>query len=167
MSTNIKFFLLCPVPNDQKPINEYINGKENLLTSWTTLSTKKYEKKIKTLFSIIFLFFSIVKFSTFQGIYYLSDWVFENCFFTMIFLIFFFLIILSRWVQIDYRFSQARLFYEEASWYDGQYWEKPLELIKNEKLISSQKIRPIIRRIQNSIIQLLFFAVLFFLLLQV
>ena len=30
MNTKLKFFLLCPVPEDQKPINEYIGLKENL-----------------------------------------------------------------------------------------------------------------------------------------
>ena len=29
MNLNIKIFLLCPIPDDQKPINEYINLKEN------------------------------------------------------------------------------------------------------------------------------------------
>jgi len=41
MNSNIKLFLLCPVPEDQKPINEYIGLKENPLTNWTTLSKKK------------------------------------------------------------------------------------------------------------------------------
>ena len=51
MKTNIKIFLLCPVPDDQKPINEFIGLKENLLTSWTTLSQKNYKKKINNFFS--------------------------------------------------------------------------------------------------------------------
>ena len=29
MNPNIKIFLLCPVPEEQKPLNEYINLKEN------------------------------------------------------------------------------------------------------------------------------------------
>ena len=52
MNTNIKIFLLCPVPEDQKPINEYIGLKENPLTNWTTLSKKNYLKKIMNLFLI-------------------------------------------------------------------------------------------------------------------
>ena len=42
---NIKFFLLCPIPEDQKPINEYIGLKENPLTNWTTLSKKYYQRQ--------------------------------------------------------------------------------------------------------------------------
>ena len=50
MNTNIKFFLLCPVPDDQKPINEYIGLKENQLTNWTTLSKKIIKKNSSTIF---------------------------------------------------------------------------------------------------------------------
>ena len=57
MNTNIKIFLLCPVPEEQKPINTYIGLKENPLTSWTTLSKKNFEKK---LFSFSFYFLAIV-----------------------------------------------------------------------------------------------------------
>ncbi len=31
MTLDIKIFLLCPIPEDQKPINEYIDFKENIL----------------------------------------------------------------------------------------------------------------------------------------
>ena len=47
---NIKFFLLCPIPEDQKPINEYIGLKENPLTNWTTLSKKYYERQLLSFF---------------------------------------------------------------------------------------------------------------------
>jgi len=53
---------------------------------------------------------------------------------------FFLLIILIRWITINQKFQNSRLIYEEASWYDGQIWEKPFFLIKNDKLISTQKI---------------------------
>jgi hypothetical protein len=167
MTTNIKIFLLCPVPEDQKPINEYIGLKENLLTSWTTLAQKNYQKKIIFLFFLSFCFISLTQFSSFQGVYYIFDWVIQNCLFTSIFLSILFLIILSRWLQIYNRFNEARLFYEEASWYDGQIWEKPLSLIKNDQLISSQKIQPIINRIKNSFFQLFTISLLFFFLVEI
>ena len=47
MTPDIKVFLLCPIPEDQKPINEYIDFKENILTNWTKLSSKIYIKNLK------------------------------------------------------------------------------------------------------------------------
>jgi hypothetical protein len=49
MNSNIKIFLLCPVPETQKPINEYIGLKENFLTNWTTLNKDKYYKKMESI----------------------------------------------------------------------------------------------------------------------
>jgi hypothetical protein len=43
----------------------------------------------------------------------------------------------ARWKQVEIRLSKSRLFYEEASWYDGQIWEK-LFYFKNDKLLSTQ-----------------------------
>ena len=59
-------------------------------------------------------------------------------------------IIIFRWKQNQKRFNQTRLFYEEGSWYDGQFWEKPLSLVKNDKLISTQKIEPILQRLYQT-----------------
>jgi hypothetical protein len=167
MNTNIKIFLLCPIPEEQKPINQYIGLKENILTSWTTLSTKKYQQKIISLSSLTFLFICLFQLYSFQSFSYFFDWILENLFITTNLLLFLFLIILSRWIQIQNQFNQARFFYEETSWYDGQIWEKPFLLIKNDKLISSQKITPIIKRIQQSIFQLLFCNFIFLILLKI
>lgn len=156
MNTNIKFFLLCPVPEDQKPINEYIALQENFFTSWTTFSTKNYEKRLRSFLFFSFVVASLLQLEKFQGIYYIFDWSFESFWLSTRFASAFLLLILSRWLQIKYRFQQARLFYEEASWYDGQVWEKSLLLIKNDQLILSQKIQPIMNRIQKSLFQLLF-----------
>ena len=66
-------------------------------------------------------------------------------------------VIIFRWKQNQTRFNQTRLFYEEGSWYDGQYWEKPLSLVKNDKLISTQKIEPVLQRLYKTYIILYFF----------
>jgi hypothetical protein len=31
------------------------------------------------------------------------------------------------------KFLQVKLVYEEGSWYDGQIWEKPILLLKNDR----------------------------------
>jgi hypothetical protein len=63
-------------------------------------------------------------------------------------------VIFARWKQIEKEFNEPRLFYEEASWYDGQVWEKPFSILKNDKLISTQKIKPILERISRTIFTL-------------
>jgi hypothetical protein len=167
MSSNIKIFLLCPVPEEQKPINAYIGLKENQLTNWTTLSKKNYEKKLISLFSFFFITVSFCRFSVFTDNRYLFEWFLFNVVISLNFLFFLILIIFSRWKQIEKDFNEPRLFYEEASWYDGQVWEKPFSILKNDKLISTQKIKPILERITRTIFTILSLNLGFFLLFEI
>ena len=156
MNSNIKIFLLCPVPEDQKPINAYIGLKENQLTNWTTLSKTNYEKKIFSLLFFFFLSISFFRISFFLDMRYIFDWIIINLLISFFLLFFLLLLIFFRWKQIEKDFNQPRLFYEEASWYDGQIWEKPFSILKNDRLINTQKIRPILERIFRSLLNTFF-----------
>ena len=157
MTINIKTFLLCPVPDDQKPINEYLNLKENKFLNWGSLNSNKNKKFLGTIFLTFFSFFSINEFQSFS-----FKSFFEILFNTFIVIQFFLLVILIRWTTINQKFQNSRLIYEEASWYDGQIWEKPFFLIKNDKLISTQKIEPILEEILKNFFISLFFLFLVF-----
>jgi hypothetical protein len=69
-------------------------------------------------------------------------------------------VIIWRWNEIKKRLNQARLFYEEASWYDGQIWEKPFIILKNDRLLVSQKLEPVLRRLINTLVFLIYLDVL-------
>jgi len=77
----------------------------------------------------------------------LFDWLLIKCLLSFLSIFFYLSFILFRWITINTKFQTPRIIYEEASWYDGQIWEKPFFLIKNDKLLSSQKINPIIQRL--------------------
>lgn len=167
MNSNIKIFLLCPVPEDQKPINAYIGLKENQLTNWTTLSKKNYEKKLISLFFFFFFLVAFFRFSSFPDSRYLFQWLLINVFVSLNLLFFLVLLVFSRWKQIEKDFNEPRLFYEEASWYDGQIWEKPFSILKNDKLISTQKIKPILQRISRTMFTLLSWNLALFILFEI
>jgi len=155
MNLNIKIFLLCPIPDDQKPINEYINLKENDFNFLMLLSTKNYILKIFMNFLVAFGLSTPISF-----LFKVNNQIFLfNSFYSISFLIINFLINVSCWLQLLKRFRSSRLFYEEGSWYDGQYWEKPLELIKNDKLLTSQKIKPILKRAIKTLLVLISFHI--------
>jgi hypothetical protein len=146
MVSNIKIFLLCPIPEDQKPINEYIEIKENPLFTWSTLKNKEYYSKL----FFIYIFFLFI-FLPFQFTEFNLNQIISLFFYSLTFFLLFLIVIYLRWKEIQLHFNKARLFYEEASWFDGQIWEKPFFLIKNDKLISSQKIEPILQRLFSNI----------------
>lgn len=153
MNINIKLFLLCPVPEEQKPINEYISIKENPLINWTMETTQKYILKIFSLyflafptFLICFLNLTPFSFQEILRIFLISSLIFLTS-------------IYNRWLSINQRLIKSRVFYEEASWFDGKFWEKPFFLIKNDKLLSSQKIQPVLKRLFYTIIINVFFLI--------
>jgi hypothetical protein len=162
MNANLKIFLLCPVPENQKPINEYIDLKENFLLNWTTFNQKNYFVKF---FSFYLFWFSLVFLLTldlsFKHILSNLLWSLGISLSLQNLMVFFFFL---RWKEMKKRFNQARLFYEESSWFDGQIWEKPFFLIKNDQLIATQKIEPILKRLQKTLFYSSFLNILFFLL---
>lgn len=160
MNLNIKIFLLCPVPEDQKPINEFIHLKENDFTNWVTLGTEQYFNKVVSFTFTLFFFFSLFQVSKYQEVEYLGETILETLLFSFLGVCFLLVVNFARWKQVEIRLSKSRLFYEEASWYDGQLWEKPFAILKNDKLLSTQKIQPILQRILRTILTL-FAGILF------
>ena len=157
MISKLKLILLCPVPEDQKPISEYIGLKENPLTNWTTLSTKNYNAKLFSLFGTVFTILSAL---TFQEREFLGDWILSNLLISINVILVLYIVIIWRWNEIKKRLNQARLFYEEASWYDGQIWEKPFIILKNDRLLVSQKLEPVLSRLINTLVFLIYLDVL-------
>lgn len=162
MNLNIKLFLLCPIPEDQKPINQYINLKENIFLNWEILSGKEYASKFRNFFFTIFLIIGIIA-SDFLASNFLL-WFSISLKYTFLVFLILFLVKLIRWQDIFKIFSIVRIFYEEGSWYDGEIWEKPMSLIKNDKLLSTQKIKPVIKRIRQNFFKLTLVTILLFLL---
>ena len=157
MISKLKLILLCPVPEDQKPITEYIGLKENSLTNWTTLSSSNYSAKSFSFFIFIFIGLSVL---TFQEREFLGDWIVSNIFITLNILILLYSVVIWRWTEVKKRLNKSRLFYEEASWYDGQVWEKPFVILKNDRLLVTQKIDPVLCRLTNTLILLIYLDVL-------
>jgi hypothetical protein len=48
--------------------------------------------------------------------------------------------------DLETKFNKSTLFYEEASWYDGQIWNKPLSIIKNDRLLKIKEINPLVNK---------------------
>ena len=162
----LKIFFLCPVPDDQKPITEYIELKQNPIFSWIFFKSKKMNLDqisyyicfffILNFFTYYFLFSSSL--SSLSSLSFLSSSrtsIFGFFYFFCFFFLFQTFFLLKK---INTNFQNARLIYEEGSWYQGKIWEKPFLVMKNEKLIRIQKIEPSLQNIKFTF----FFFFLFF-----
>jgi hypothetical protein len=160
VNSRIKIFLLCPVPEEQKPINEYIGLKNNDFVNWIT-NINKIKELNKNLFIISICVFLILFLFPNPPQIFSNFFIFFNIFLILLITLFFI------WNQLQKRFNKARLFYEEASWYDGQLWEKPLLIIKNDRFLSTQQMNPFLEKIFKNILFLIIINIgflLFFLL---
>lgn len=97
---------------------------------------------------------------TFQDREFLGDWILSNLVISLNIILTLYFVIIWRWNEVKKRLNQARLFYEEASWYDGQIWEKPFIILKNDRLLVSQKLEPVLRRLTNTLVSLVYLDIL-------
>ena len=167
MNFNIKIFLLCPIPEEQKPINEYISLKENNWTNWITLTRKEYLFTLLRSFFILFLICLTFTFEGAESLNQIGETIEVTSFFSLICLVLLLFYVLTNWKQVESRFNASRLIYEEGSWYTSEVWEKPISLIKNDKLISTQIIQPILIRNITFLIFLVFVTIIVFTLVQI
>ena len=166
MGFNIKIFLLCPIPEDQKPIKQFINLKENSFTKILTLSNEEFVKKIFFNFFYTFLIISFFRSNKFNSFFLNINWLLINIEISLLFLVLSIYFSLNQWNSLVEAFNSPRIFYEEASWFDGQVWDKPFSIIKNDRLVIKQQLKPLLKRTINVLIFLIFFIFSIFLLLE-
>lgn len=54
------------------------------------------------------------------------------------------------WRHVCDRLSKASVPYEESGWYDGQFWDKPAEVLDRDRLIADYQVKPLMLRIQKT-----------------
>ena len=144
--------LYCPVPEEQRPLNEYLNIKNSPFFDWPTFDINKYLIKLIS-FAAIILFFSI-PISNYW--YYCFEFPIRffllNCFIIGISEIFLLLRIYLGWSYIQERLNKPFVEYEESGWYDGQIWIKPIKILKQDRLICYYKVLPILNRLKKTIV---------------
>lgn len=162
MQENSSKKLYCPVPKEQRPLNEFLNLKTSSIFNWPTFNTFEYILKIFN-FGGYILFFSI-PISNYCYYYY----EFPNKFFLLNLVIvftskiFLLLRIYLGWYYIKERLTKSFVEYEESGWYDGQIWFKPIKVLKLDRLIFYYKVAPILKRLKKTIIYCLCILVIIF-----
>ena len=151
----MKEVIFSPVPNEQRPINQYIELKNSFIFSWAVDgSYKLYRNLILSWF--IFLPLSIIietgSYNLRNNIIALILTALTSCTFVP-------LIILFRqylgWSYVSRRLLSDYISYEESDWHDGQTWQKPDQWKSRDFLIATQEVSPILNTLKKSIKSLL------------
>ena len=150
---------ICPVPKEQRPLNEYKKIKESNNFIWCINGKAIYVKSLFYMFTSSFILsFLLLMASSFSftNIKYFFIYSLIGAIIIMIFLC---LRSYLGWYYIYSRLMEATVPYEESGWYDGQIWIKPPEVLIQDRLIGTYEIYPGLSRLH---LTLIFLSVLFF-----
>ena len=155
--------IICPVPKNQRPLNEFNSIRNSWIISWPFLERNIFYRKL----IFTWLFISPVSFTISYGSDYLRNNIFEFIFISLASSLIFPILILIRqwlsWVYIYKRLNSENIEYEESGWYDGQIWEKPIDWRAKDLLIARYQIKPILNHLEVLIILLTSFILSSFL----
>ena len=156
------FEYICPVPKEQRPLNEYKKIKESNNFIWCINGKSIYVKSLFYMFISSFIISSlllIVSSFSFANIKYFFIYSLIGAIIIMIFLC---LRSYLGWHYIYNRLMEATVPYEESGWYDGQIWIKPPEVLIQDRLIGTYEIYPGLSLLHLTLtfLSVLFFAIL-------
>ena len=147
--------MTCPVPPNQRPLNEFNSIRNSWIISWPLLERGIFYRKL--IFS--WLLISPVSLIISYGSDYLKNNIVELTFISFTASLAFPILLLIRqwlsWLYIYKRLNSENIEYEESGWYDGQTWEKPIDWRAKDLLIAQYQIKPVLNHIGILIIILI------------
>jgi Conserved in the green lineage and diatoms 27 len=141
---------VCPVPDEQQPINQYQELQESWFFRWVSLDLKSYVIKLTWVWGWSWLIAGPLAAASFSPQKHLSHFIICGTAGAGFFVALTLLRLYLGWDYIRDRLLSETIFYEESGWYDGQTWTKPPETLTRDRLIVSYQIQPILRRLKRT-----------------
>ena len=144
--------IICPVPSNQRPLNEFNSIRNSWIISWPFLERNIFYRKL----ILSWLFVLPISLIISYGSDYLKNNMFELILVSLTVSIAFPILLLTRqwlsWMYIYKRLNSENIEYEESGWYDGQTWEKPLDWRSKDLLIAQYQVKPILNHLEVLIV---------------
>lgn len=151
---------VCPVPPEQRPINEYQELKESWFFSWVLLEWPRYLGKLLWIWGGSWLIVGPIAAASFPPLKYPGKFILSGgagaCFLLGLVLLRLFL----GWYYVRSRLLNTTIVYEESGWYDGQTWTKTPEFIAQDQLILNYQVKPLLGRVQKTIYGLILVSII-------
>ena len=148
----------CPVPTNQRPLNEYITLKNSIEFNWTINNFENFIKKLVELSFTCYLSFGLVFSVALQTKTTIYEIFIHSSLFTLMSIICITSRLYLSWKYVYNRLMQATITYEESGWYDGQIWIKSSKMLTQDTIIGTYEVLPITNRLKQVII--IFFSLL-------
>ncbi|WP_404788279.1 CGLD27 family protein [Altericista sp. CCNU0014] len=140
----------CPVPADQRPINEYKSLQESWFFGWSSADFKTFIVRLGCLGGTSGFIAGPIAAASFDpteafGRFFLAA---SGGIILLVSLIL--LRLYLGWAYVYRRLHCETVDYEETGWYDGQSWTKPHAELAQDRLISTYQVQPILQRLKYS-----------------
>jgi hypothetical protein len=142
----------CPVPQEQQPIHEYEQLRDSWFFCWATLSLKNYLKKLGWVSFWGMMLVAPIAAASFSPTQQLPQFIISTGIGAGFLVSLVWLRLYLGWSYIGDRLYREEIFYEESGWYDGQTWSKPITMLNRDRLLVSYEIKPIIQRLQKTLL---------------
>jgi len=139
---------VCPVPPEQRPINEYQSLRESWFFRWATLNLRGYLIGIAWIWSLSLLLTGPVAAASFAPSEYPGKFMLAAAAGASLLLGLTLLRLYLGWSYVRDRLRSEAVFYEETGWYDGQLWQKPPEEKAKDHLVVTYQVQPILQRLR-------------------
>ena len=136
----------CPVPKEQQPTNEFLELSNSKLFALPK-SSKKFSIILISTWLVAFLIFLVISTGSTYFHTYLLKYIFLSFFGSLSLPLLITIRLFLGWTHIYKRLTSEIIEYEESGWYDGQIWNKPIELKEKESLIASIEVKPILKNL--------------------
>lgn len=154
----VKSSVICPVPTEQQPVNEYQELKDSWFFGWVTLDWRGYVMKLIWVWAWSWLVAGPIAAASFVPHKHTMQFLLCGAGGAGLFLALTLLRLYLGWSYVRDRLLKETIFYEESGWYDGQTWTKPPEILTRDRLLVSYQIQPILQRLQRTFAILLVFV---------
>lgn len=140
-------FTTCPVPTEQRPINEFQALQESWFFGWSTLGNGKFWRIIGLAWVLPWIVSGPVAASSFPWEDYPLIWLLTAAAGANVGVSLVILRLYLGWGYVSKRLWSETVIYEETGWYDCQAWDKPPEELAKDRLIVSYQLNPILNRL--------------------
>ena len=152
----------CPVPKEQQPTNEFLELSNSRVFALAK-SNEKFSIILISTWLVAFLIFLVISSGSSYFHTYLLRYIFLSFFGSLSVPLLITIRLFLGWTHIYKRLTSEIIEYEESGWYDGQIWNKPIELKEKESLIASIEVKPILKnltQVTSVIISLILIGIL-------
>ncbi len=136
----------CPVPKEQQPTNEFLELSNSRVFALAK-SNEKFSIILISTWLVAFLIFLVISSGSSYFHTYLLRYIFLSFFGSLSVPLLITIRLFLGWTHIYKRLTSEIIEYEESGWYDGQIWNKPIELKEKESLIASIEVKPILKNL--------------------